>query len=124
MNVLSQNTTKSYPQEIFEIGTVVEKSSGETASETIQKLAIVSSDNKVNFTDMKQLLIYLMQNLKIDFEIKESNHESFITGRQAEIIINKKKAGIFGEINPRVLKNWNIEMPVSALELDLEEIRF
>jgi phenylalanyl-tRNA synthetase beta chain len=122
MNVLSQNTTKTYSQQIFEVGNVVEKSSGEVASETIQKLAIASSDTKVNFTDMKQVLFYLMQNLKIEFEIRESNHESFIAGRQAEIIINKKKAGIFGEVNPKVLVSWGIEIPTVALELDLTGI--
>jgi phenylalanyl-tRNA synthetase beta chain len=122
MNVLSQNTTKTYSQQIFEVGNVVEKSSGEVASETMQKLAIASSDTKVNFTNMKQVLFYLMQNLKIEFEIRESNHESFIAGRQAEIIINKKKAGIFGEVNPKVLVSWGIEMPTVALELDLTGI--
>lgn len=122
VNVLSQNTTKSYPQKIFEIGNIVEKSSGETASETAQRLAIALSDNKVNFTDMKQVLFYLMNALREDFEIKESNHSSFIDGRQAEIIIKGKKAGIFGEINPKVLAAFGIDTPAAALELDLNAI--
>ena len=122
VNILSQNTTKQYPQRIFEIGTVVEPADNEVKSETVQKLAIAFSDTKVNFTDMKQIILYLMKNLDIEFEIKESNHASFIEGRQAEIIINKKSAGIFGEIHPKVLSNWGIEMPTAALELNLEVI--
>jgi len=118
MNVLSQNTTKTYPQKIFEIGNATELAENEVNSETIQKLAIAFSDSRVNFTNIKQILFYLMQNLNAGFEIKESNHPSFIAGRQAEIISGKKVIGIFGEINPKVLASWNIEMPVVALELD------
>lgn len=122
MHVLSQNTTKHYPQKIFEIGNIVEADGGETKSLTVQKLAAAVSDNKINFTDMKQAVFYLLSNLKTEFEIKESRHDSFIAGRQAEIIINKKSAGIFGEISPKVLSAWGIEMPTVALEINLETI--
>jgi phenylalanyl-tRNA synthetase beta chain len=122
INVLSQNTTKSYPQKIFEIGNVVIPDNNEVGSLTMQKLAIAISGNKVNFTDIKQIATYLLENLNVEFSIKESNHESFIPGRQAEIIISKKTAGIFGEINPKVLSNWGMEIPTAALELDVESI--
>ena len=122
VNILSQNTTRQYSQKIFEIGTVVESANGEVKSETVQKLAIAFSDTKINFTDMKQILLYLMKNLGLEFETRESNHASFIEGRQVEIILNKKAVGIFGEIHPKVLSNWGIEMPTAALELNLEGI--
>jgi len=122
MNVLSQNTTNQYPQKIFEIGTAVIPSSGEVKSETIQKLAMAISENKVNFTDIKQIIYYILGNLDVKFEIRQSEHPSFISGRQAEIVINKKAAGIFGEINPKVLASWGIDMPTAALEINLSEI--
>lgn len=122
MNVLGQNTTNQYPQKIFEIGTAVIPSSGEVKSETVQKLAMAISENKVNFTDIKQIIYYILGNLGVKFEIRQSEHPSFISGRQAEIVINKKQAGVFGEINPKVLASWGIDMPTAALEINLSEI--
>jgi phenylalanyl-tRNA synthetase beta chain len=80
------------------------------------------SENKVNFTDIKQIIYYILGNLDVKFEIRQSEHPSFISGRQAEIVINKKAAGIFGEINPKVLASWGIDMPTAALEINLSEI--
>ena len=33
-----------------------------------------------------------------------------------------KKVAYLGEISPVVLTNWNLEMPVAALELNLSEM--
>ena len=33
-----------------------------------------------------------------------------------------RKIAYLGEINPKVLENWNLEMPVAALELNLSEL--
>ena len=60
--------------------------------------------------------------LNIEYKMIEYEHPSFITGRIGEIIIGDKKMGIIGEISPQVLENFALETPVSAFELDLNEL--
>jgi len=123
MNMLSQNTTKNYPQKIFEIGNAVmlnEKS--EVKSDTVPKFSAAIASNSANFTDIKQVLDYIMKNLGLEYEFVKSKHSSLIEGRCGEIIINKKKIGILGEVSPKVLSNWNIDVPVAVFEIDVSKI--
>jgi phenylalanyl-tRNA synthetase beta chain len=120
MNLLSQNTSSEYPQKVFEIGqtaNVDEKSENKT--EEMTKIAIAVSHSNAGFTEMKQTIDYLFRSLKIDYRINSSEHPSFIPGRIAEIIVNSRPIGIFGEIHPKVIESWKLEMPVSAAEIDL-----
>ena len=63
-----------------------------------------------------------MRMLKIKYELKEEDCFGLIPGRTGKIVINGKKAGIMGESNIESLREWNIKMPVSLVEIDLEEI--
>ncbi|MDP3026216.1 MAG: hypothetical protein Q8N63_00800 [Nanoarchaeota archaeon] len=49
-------------------------------------------------------------------------NQSFIEGRCGAIIMNNKEIGVIGEINPTVLKNNKIKMPVASLEISVEEL--
>lgn len=77
-----------------------------------------------NFTESKQALEYLGKMLEIKFELKETSEfpNYFVDGRVAEIFIDDKYAGYIGEIHPKILRNWKIKMPVSVLEINLEEV--
>ena len=63
-----------------------------------------------------------MRMLGIEYEIKETQHPSFIEGRTGEIIVNKKPIGILGEISPCVLKNNKIKMPVASMEINIKNL--
>jgi phenylalanyl-tRNA synthetase beta chain len=118
---LSNNRNKPYPQKVFEVNDViVPNSEKDVLCENKKKVSVVSAHPTANFTEIKQILEYLMGVYSAEFTIQESSHGSFISGRQAEIIVAGKKVGIFGEISPLVLENWGIEMPISALELDFD----
>ncbi len=122
LKILSENSDSAYPQKIFESGIAFEKDSEnktETGIKENQKLAIALADESVNFTEIKQILDYLFKMIDKEYKIKETEHLGFISGRAGEIIINNQSIGIIGEIHPRVLRNWKIKMPVSALEIDL-----
>jgi phenylalanyl-tRNA synthetase beta chain len=122
IQILSENSDASYPQKIFEIGPVfyldeeIDTGVGESLN-----LAISICYEKANFTELKQILDYLMRMLNLNYEIKPTSHPSFIEGRAGEIIINEKPIGILGEIKPIVLKNNKIKMPVATLEINLKE---
>lgn len=124
MKILSENSNAQYPQKIFELGKVFSlNNKEETCIEEKEKFAVAIS-GETNFTEMKQVLEYLMKALALEKELKieEAEHPSFIPGRTAKILLNKKEIGIFGEISPNVLKNWHIKMPTVALEMEIDEI--
>ena len=64
----------------------------------------------------------------ISYEIKDTEHPTFVPGRCAQIIIQhpmtkkQESIGILGEIIPFVLKNNKIKMPVSSLEIDVQPL--
>ena len=63
-----------------------------------------------------------MSNLNLEYEIDETEHNSFIRGRVGRIKVKDKKVAFIGEINPAVIKNYDLDMPVAALELNLTEL--
>ena len=76
-------------------------------------------DHEINFSDMQSIVEALLKNLGADYKLKEVKNNSFIEGRCGEIIIDSKKAGIFGEVNPEVLDNFGLEYPAVIAEIDV-----
>lgn len=126
LQILSENNDSSYPQKIFEMGRVFEKdkkTNSETGVNERERLAVALIDENVDFTEIKKVLDYLFRMLGIEeYSLKVIEDSNYISGRVGAIFIGKKEIGRIGEISPRVLKNWKIKLPVSALELDLDEI--
>ena len=63
-------------------------------------------------------------NLGVEWVHKKSSHSSLIEGRVGKIVVDKKEVGVIGEINPKVLENWNLENPAAAFEVNLHQILF
>lgn len=123
IHILSSNTDAIYPQKIFELGRIFfDDEKADTKIGEKESLCISLCHEKANFTEIKQILDYLMKMLDKEYEIKESDHPSIIQGRCGKIIVNNKEIGFLGEIAPFVLKNNKIKMPVSSLEIDIEEL--
>lgn len=121
LKTFSKNSDSEYPQKIFETG-VVFKVNAEGKIEEKQKLSVGISPG--HFTEIKQILEYLEKMLNVKLEIKEPieipNH--LIDGRTGDILFKEKIIGNIGEVHPKILKNWKIKMPVSMLEIDLDDI--
>ncbi|MBI2507420.1 phenylalanine--tRNA ligase subunit beta [Candidatus Woesearchaeota archaeon] len=113
LNILSENKRYEYPQDIFEIGKIFDDIKDK------DNLGMIITGN---FTEIKQILDALFSALAIKYEIKEEEHGSFISGRCGKIIINDKEIGVIGEIHPRVLINFRLEMCCSGLEIDINEL--
>jgi len=126
IQILSENSDAEYPQKIFELGKIFYNDNNYEKSETqigeTERLCISLCHEKANFTELKQTLDYLLKMLEKEYEIKPIENPTFISGRAGEIIINNKPAGILGEINPTVLKNNKIKMPVASLEICIENL--
>jgi len=124
MEVLSQSKHADYPQKIFEVGDVVlvdETSSTKTREE--RHLAFAIADREVTLTDLLAILKSLSLQLGFSYKLEPIDHPSFIPGRTAKIIVNKKSLGILGEIHPRVLLNFELNVPIIAVEINLNVLK-
>lgn len=112
-----------FPHKIFEIGKVafLDKSEN-TGTKTVQSLGFMTTANNANFNSLASEVASLLYFLDHAYEVEESSDPRFIPGRQASIIVNGKKAGIFGEIHPQVLENWAISVPAVAGEINIEDL--
>ncbi len=122
MDCLSKNQHVEQPHKIFEHGLVSVRKGHEILE--YERIALVSSHEKANFTEMKQILDLILKSIGLEHKIEETEHTSFIPGRVGRIIIKDKKIGFIGEIHPHVLENFGIESPACAMELNLSDIFF
>jgi phenylalanyl-tRNA synthetase beta chain len=119
LQVVSENSDASYPQKIFEMGRVFTKGESETGVVEKERLAVILADERVSFTEMKQVLDYLFKMLNVEYSIEDVEDSNYIVGRCGRIVVDGNEVGRIGEVAPRVLKNWKIKMPVVALEIGL-----
>ncbi|MCV0392875.1 MAG: phenylalanine--tRNA ligase subunit beta [Nitrosopumilus sp.] len=116
---LSKNIHESYPQKLFETGTVF--SLDNPISEKIN-FSCVSAHQDSNFTEIKSILQSALNtgfNMKI--ETKTATHPTFEAGRCANVVVSGKSIGIIGEINSKIIENYKIRVPVVAFEISLSE---
>ncbi|MFC1775022.1 phenylalanine--tRNA ligase subunit beta [Nanoarchaeota archaeon] len=123
IEVLASNKHHEYPQNIFNIGVTFNKNSKfETGVEENTHLSIALCDEKSNYTNIRQVLDYLLKSIDKECKIKEIEHDSCIPGRVAGVFYKGKSVGFLGEINPKVITNFKLDLPVCALELSLTEL--
>ncbi len=115
LEVLKNNRQYEYPQKIFEIGTVF-------TPEEKSRVSVLISHKEANYTEARQILESLLDQLGIKYTIKETEHDSFIDGRVARVYTKDKGIAYIGEINPEVLNNFELEMPCVGFELNLSDL--
>jgi len=116
---LSKNIHESYPQRLFEIGTVFTLEN--PISEKIN-FSGISAHQDANFTEIKSIIqSALKTGFDVKIDTKTATHPAFEDGRCASIVIDKKSVGIVGEINSKIIENYKIRVPVIAFELSLSD---
>ena len=116
LEILALNQHRELPQKIFEFGEVV---SNET---TGQHVAAVSIHPQANFTEIYEVVDAFMREMMLPYEVKESEDPAFLEGRRADIYVNGKKLGVFGELHPEVINNFALGYAVVGFELDLNDL--
>jgi len=122
LNYLSFNRHVQYPQKIFECGDVIEYAR-KSSPRTLRKLAAVICNYKASFEDVQSIAYTTFRSLNLkQWNIEGFRYPSFIDGRSAQIKIEGTEIAILGEIHPEVLKNFKLENPVVALEINMTEL--
>ncbi|MBT3865721.1 phenylalanine--tRNA ligase subunit beta [Candidatus Woesearchaeota archaeon] len=120
MNILKINRHNEYPQNLFEMGKVFIRKGINIEEPT--RLGITLCNHNTDFTEARKVLDAIFSSLGLIPKYENTEHDSFIPGRVARVSINNKKVAYIGELHPEVIKNFNMDMPVAAIELNLSEI--
>ena len=122
MEFLEDNKHEDLPQKIFEIGDVLYMDeSNFNKTKTVKKLAGLICHSSANFTEIKSTVASVLGNLGYSMNISASENTSFIPGRVANVDGESKAGkitGVFGEISPEVITNFELEYPVIAFEIE------
>ena len=122
MEFLEDNKHEDLPQKIFEIGDVVYMDDENfNKTRTVKKLAGLICHSSANFTEIKSTTSSIVSNLGYSMELSDSENTSFIAGRVADFTGESKNGqikGFFGEISPEVIRNFELEYPVTAFEIE------
>ncbi|MDP3916899.1 MAG: phenylalanine--tRNA ligase subunit beta [Nanoarchaeota archaeon] len=120
LKVLKTNKHNEYPQNIFEIGKVFIKK-GNNIAEPV-RLGIALCHNKADYTEARKILDSIISSIGLTSMYKEAEHKTFIKGRVARVSVENKEVAYIGEIHPEVLNNFEIDNPVSIIELNLTDL--
>ncbi len=120
LEFLSVNKHAEYPQNIFEEGLVCSRKADDIMEH--HRIALIRCSEKADFTEIKQALDYLFRMLNVEYKIEETIHGSFIQGRTGRVVVDGKKVAYIGEIHPKVLERFGINMPTAAFELNISEL--
>ncbi len=124
LEFLSHNTHIEYPQKIFEVGecAILDDSRANRVA-TQRKLGCVIAHSIANFSEIKSEAEAFFRNIGVTPDLTTTQHSTFIEGRVGSLQFDKTQIGILGEIHPRILEAWGIEIPVTGLELNLTQLQ-
>lgn len=116
LDLLRRNTHRDYPQQLYEIGEVME------GLENRARLAAVSCHAKAGFTEAKSLAAAVLRGLGQELQLRPSAHPAFIPGRCAEALVGKTPVCLFGEFHPKTISAFELGHPSIGLEFQLEPL--
>jgi phenylalanyl-tRNA synthetase beta chain len=123
MMVLENNTHRSYPQDLAEIGLVAHVDPTEsTHVRESRHVAGVLARHDATYEDAKARLAALCGEFGVDLETPATDHPAFIPGRAAGVVVDGDPVGVVGEVHPEVLVEHDLELPVAAFEFALDAL--
>ncbi len=123
MEILSTNKHHPYPQNIYEVDDVVLiDPSTETGARSARRLAVALCHARANFSEIRAVMDSILENLHVEARIVEGGLDCFIEGRRYVAEIEGDPLCWAGELKPEVLVSWELEMPVAALEMDVDRL--
>ncbi|MFC6786761.1 phenylalanine--tRNA ligase subunit beta [Halobaculum halobium] len=123
VQVLENNTHRSYPQDLAEVGFVAHRDDEEnTRVAEDHRVAAVLARTDATYEDAKARLQAVCDDFDVDLSTPATEHPSFIPGRVATVVIDGDAVGVVGELHPEVLVDRDMEVPVAAFEFSLSAL--
>ena len=122
MDILSHNYNhRNAEAKLFEIGkTYIPTTAGQLPEEP--EVIMLGMYGGVDFYDIKGICEALFENMHVQ-DVKYtaiSDNPMFHPGRTAKITVNGKTLGTIGQIHPNVCKNYEIDVPCYAGEINFD----
>uniref|UniRef100_A0A8C4H415 Phenylalanine--tRNA ligase beta subunit n=1 Tax=Dicentrarchus labrax TaxID=13489 RepID=A0A8C4H415_DICLA len=116
LKTIAANRKMPLPLKLFEISDVVLKDeTKDVGARNSRRFCAVYYNKSPGFEVIHGLLDRTMQLLEV-----KSVHSTFFPGRCAEIFVRGKSVGRLGVLHPDVINRFELTMPCSALEMDIE----
>ena len=116
---LSRNIHESYPQKMFETGTVFIVN--DEISEKIH-LSCISAHKDASFTEIKSVLQSALKiGFGIDIKTKTTADPLFEKGHCADVVLNERSIGVIGKIDSKIIENYKIRVSVAGFEISLSD---
>jgi phenylalanyl-tRNA synthetase beta chain len=114
----------AYPHHIFEVGNTARRDDSDVSgTRTHTMLGFVSADRDAGFNLVNSHISAILYYTGWEFSVEEIRDSRFIPGRAAKVVLpNGATVGVFGELHPRVLEAWGVQVPCTAGELDVETL--
>ncbi|WP_458188869.1 phenylalanine--tRNA ligase subunit beta [Haladaptatus sp. NG-WS-4] len=123
MMVLENNTHRSYPQDLADIGLAAQVDDSEnTGVAEHRTVAGVLARHDASYEDAKARLQAIVRNFDAELETPPTEHPTFISGRAADVVIDGETVGVVGEVHPEVLVEHDLELPVAGFEFGLDAL--
>ncbi|MHB8396328.1 MAG: phenylalanine--tRNA ligase subunit beta [Thermoplasmataceae archaeon] len=117
LEMLRINKRRSLPQSIFEIGDII------TGGKQECHMCVVIEDSRADLSSIKRMMDYFLSRIVGSGGlIVESKVDGTIPGRGGTIRCMEKEIGVIGEIHPEFLERFELQNPVSMMELNLDAI--
>ncbi|XP_063771978.1 phenylalanine--tRNA ligase beta subunit [Pseudophryne corroboree] len=127
LKTIAANRKMPLPIKLFEISDVVTKDpSRDVGARNHRHLCAVYYNKNPGFEVIHGLLDRIMQLLDVcpggerGYQIKAASDPAFFPGRCAEILADAKSIGKLGVLHPDVITKFDLTMPCSALEINVE----
>lgn len=114
LEIFALNQHHPLPQRIFAAGDVV------VEKKTRMNLALASIHSNAGFSEIRSVTDAVLRELDLagKVEILPSTDGALLPGRGADLVLEGKIIGLFGEMHPQMLHSFGLEQPVVALELE------
>lgn len=128
LKTLQANRKMPLPLKLFEISDVVIKDAGaEVGARNERRMAAVFYNKSPGFEIIHGLLDRVMQLLEVPntgdssgYQLRQGEDKTFFPGRAADIVAYGQVVGSLGVIHPDVVTAFDLNLPCSAIEINVE----
>ncbi len=119
--VLENNTHRSYPQDLAEIGLAAKLDDAyNTGVAEWRTVAGVLARPDASYEDARARIQAIAGAFGVPLETPATEHPTFIPGRAATVVLDGDPVGVVGEVHPEIIVEHDLELPVAAFEFRLD----
>ena len=116
IRILRHNKNRDLPQKIFEVGYVIRN------AKNVLHLCALQAASRTSFTEIKSLTESVLREMGVEYTISTCDYSTFLPGRGAFIEVDGERIGVFGEMSPKCITDYELTHPVMMMEIDLSGI--